>query len=483
MATKWKYATIPASRRLEMLKEGNDELYNEEIARTKDSISNRLAAGLDVSEQMKWADTVSYNHNLSKAKGMGIDESNVTKDGYAQRLFGDMTESVGRENVSTPEKPKEILKQKYYDDYKNMDRDALSRSVLDSYIGGINKRANLLSAEYKSYVKELEKNYEKKIKNAYSDYNKNESIYEEKNLNSGYSKNGGRSVTEKAKAKEALVDYINALTAEKNDLIAKAFENLKRDLYDMSTTAMQSVSDEYYRYNDLLSDAEKSEYQKLRDGTEDEKWRAEFEFKKGESLAKSDLDERKFEFEKQKEANDMLLSDRELEMRKNEFDADNLYRNDKLQADNLYRNNKLYADTQLAKQKNANDAANDSKRLELDREKFEHQKAVDWEDINADKEKRIAERGKKTTETESDDIYGLEEKKPVTNPDDKEYGRYYEDCLDTAHKMYQIVDYDENTGRYYRRYSDVELLEWIKTFELSDKEKESICTELGIEYR
>ena len=71
MATKWKYATIPAAQRISMLKSGNDELYNEEIARTKDAISNRLAAGLDVSEQMKWADTVSYNHNLSKAKSMG----------------------------------------------------------------------------------------------------------------------------------------------------------------------------------------------------------------------------------------------------------------------------------------------------------------------------------------------------------------------------------------------------------------------------
>ena len=77
MSTKWKYASLPADMRLERLRSGDEALYKEEIARTKDAISKRLSEGVDASEQMKWADTVSYNYNLSKAENMGISPENV----------------------------------------------------------------------------------------------------------------------------------------------------------------------------------------------------------------------------------------------------------------------------------------------------------------------------------------------------------------------------------------------------------------------
>ena len=74
--TKWKYGTIPATERLSMLRKGNKDLYDEELSRTRDAIENRLAAGLDVSEQMKWGDTISYQYNLSQAEKAGENPEN-----------------------------------------------------------------------------------------------------------------------------------------------------------------------------------------------------------------------------------------------------------------------------------------------------------------------------------------------------------------------------------------------------------------------
>lgn len=98
MSTKWKYATLSANERLGMVRNGNKDVYDNEIARAKDVIKARNEAGLDISEQKKWIDDVSYNYNLYNASKMGISPSDVNKTGYADRLPG----------ISAPTKKKKV---------------------------------------------------------------------------------------------------------------------------------------------------------------------------------------------------------------------------------------------------------------------------------------------------------------------------------------------------------------------------------------
>ena len=442
MATKWKYATIPAAQRLKMLKEGNDELYAEEIARTKDAISNRLAAGLDVSEQMKWADTVSYNHNLKKAKDMGLSEESVAKDGYANKLFADMTES-GKKGVSTVNAPKAIYEKNYKNDYDTMTSDEVARSVTDSYIRGINERASALSSQYNDYAAKLDKEYEKRIREAYKKYNENEKLYEEQRLNGGYSENGGRTLTEKTKARQQLYEYINKLYDEKNDLKEKAKNDLAATLYDMSSKAMGDISDEYYRYNSLLRGQKDAEYEKSRDGIEDDKWWREYELGKSKAESESEL-------ARQKEENDKELAEKELAFKQSESAKDYEMWLAKFEADKEAEKARLEADIESDRNKNA-----------LDREKFEYEKSKDDD-------------GKKEAYENSDNASDA--------PKGQKFGEYYVTCLNLAKRMAKVLVYDNVTKSYLPKYGKDELLSWILSFELSSEEKKKICSSIGIKY-
>lgn len=462
MATKWKYATIPAAQRISMLKSGNDELYNEEIARTKDAISNRLAAGLDVSEQMKWADTVSYNHNLSKAKSMGIDEAAVSKDGYAQKLFGDMTESVGNKKTSSPSSPEPIFDKKYYSDYKTMSRDGVAESVKNSYIRGINDRAALLSSKYNEYKNELDAEYDKKISDAFKAYRENEKLHEEALLNKGFSEKGGRSLTEKTAAREAVYDYVNDLRKEKNSLKQKARAELEASLYDLSQGAMKNIADEYYRYNSLLSDEQAAQYEKSRDAAADDKWWHNLELEKTKLLMDDAARKDELLLQKEKEANDRELAMKELAFKESASAADYEKWLAEFEAQKQYDNAKLYADISDKKEKNAIDRES----LELAREKFESEK-------------------ESAAPSPSDDENAEDETKTDTEKNQKntrEYNDYYKSCLNVAKRMSQLHTYNKALKVYVPTYSAQELLEWIQSFDLSSEEKSKICSQIGIRY-
>lgn len=79
MASKWKYADLDAQHRLELLKKGNKELFDEEVERTREVTNARRELGLDTTEQERWMDTVGYNYNLHLSDG----STPVSKSGYA----------------------------------------------------------------------------------------------------------------------------------------------------------------------------------------------------------------------------------------------------------------------------------------------------------------------------------------------------------------------------------------------------------------
>ncbi|MBE6622891.1 MAG: hypothetical protein E7621_01675 [Ruminococcaceae bacterium] len=304
MSTKYKYATVPADERLKMLAGGNEELYKEEIARTQDAISARLANGLDVSEQMKWADTVSYNYNLGKAAAMGIDSSNVSKDGYAQRLFGNMTESVGK-NVSTISEPKKITSETpYYKDPYSRSSESLQQTIIDSYVRAINQRGSVLQKQANDYIKSVNEDYEKQIAEVKKAYEKKNKYLDEALLNEGVSKGGGRVLSEELRMEDEYRDLLKSLQAERDKMIADIRSSLMQDLNTLSSEMMMQASDEYYRYNSLLADEKNAQYQKQRDSVEDEKWWADYYQGKSND-----------EYEKS-------VTERELEMRQKQNDLD-----------------------------------------------------------------------------------------------------------------------------------------------------------------
>ena len=94
MTNNWEYASVGQRDRLKMIRNGNKDVFDNEILRAKDVIKSRLDLGLDIDEQKNWIDTLGYNYNLYNAKNMGIDPENVNKTGYADEILGTREKKV-----------------------------------------------------------------------------------------------------------------------------------------------------------------------------------------------------------------------------------------------------------------------------------------------------------------------------------------------------------------------------------------------------
>lgn len=106
MSTKWKYASLPASERLGLIRNGNEDVYKNELERSRQVISARKNAGLDISEQKKWVDSVGYNYSLYNAEKAGIPLSRVNSTGYADSLLGIKPEKSGKKGAIGTVTPK-----------------------------------------------------------------------------------------------------------------------------------------------------------------------------------------------------------------------------------------------------------------------------------------------------------------------------------------------------------------------------------------
>lgn len=84
MSSKWKYASLDADTRLEMLRSGNKDVFDEEVERTKSVTNARRELGLDTTEQENWMDTVGYNYSLYNGAAQGESKDNISKSGYAK---------------------------------------------------------------------------------------------------------------------------------------------------------------------------------------------------------------------------------------------------------------------------------------------------------------------------------------------------------------------------------------------------------------
>ena len=165
MANKWKYATLDAETRLKMLREGNKEVFDEEVERTKSVTKARRELGLDTKEQENWIDTVGYNYNLYNAKMLGEDTANVSKTGYANLYLNESDEKKQKSS-----------------------RNYFSGSKTNQYDNAFYKLRSAADAAKKA----INSKYDALLKDAESEFEKQYSYLEEALVNNGDSLEGGK---------------------------------------------------------------------------------------------------------------------------------------------------------------------------------------------------------------------------------------------------------------------------------------------------
>ena len=155
----WVYASLPASERKERIRGGDKELYDSEIARSLDVIGARQALGLDIGEQKDWIDSISYDYNLSNAARMGIDESDVSRTGYADRLLGGEKPKKHGESIHmSPDYKKWDQAYAYLDEYtEKVNAMKEKRKNLDEWLlnNGIDKNGGEAKRFYDAFDEEV----------------------------------------------------------------------------------------------------------------------------------------------------------------------------------------------------------------------------------------------------------------------------------------------------------------------------------------
>lgn len=422
MSTKWKYATVPATQRLDMLKSGNEALYNEELQRTEDVIVSRLEAGLDVSEQMAWADTVSYNYNLGQAQKNGLSGDTVAKTGYADKLFGNIKVTGPTGKSSTVSSPTKI---------SSYNEDTLADKLTRQKMSALNNRISSLNASYNEYQKTLDAQYAQYEKEAIREYENALKIANEAAIN-GH-RGSALPESEKLRMKEKLNAAIANYRNGKAQALSEAKSELDQMIYSLYSQSLSDASDEYYKYYSLLSDKEALEYQKQRDAAEDNKWYTELTSQNAQK-------EKELEFEREKEASDNEQWQKEYDMESKENDRDFSLSS----GDAALDKQKLYTDFYRWYQEFVNKNITQKK----EEEQWEKEYELKKEKSKNDSQSSVSEDGY------------------------EEFGTGYYAALEYA-RMLKGLEGSQ-------KYSDEELAEWIEGLNLSEKEKKAIAEDIGI---
>ena len=129
-------------------------------------------------------------------------------------------------------------------------------------------------------------------------------------------------------------------------------------------------------------------------------------------------------------------------------------------ADNEYRDRVHADDVRLSEEKIRNDAANNSEKLQLEREKLVSKNTSDTDEKKDDNKEESGYSDYRT-----------------------QFGKLYAEYLDIATKAVKLLTKDEVSGEYRRLYSDEYILDWLKSTILSVDEQKSICKKTGIVYK
>lgn len=169
MASEWKYSAVPASERLYMVKNGDADVYQSEIARSVSTANSRRELGLDISEQKAWIDSLSYNYNLYSAEKMGISPSLVSKTGYADKLLEESAGKSGRRYITTVSKRTNLehrAKELLTEYYGKVSAFAEKKKNVEEWL--MNNGIDQNSETGRKYIEE----FEESLKNAAEKYGK-----------------------------------------------------------------------------------------------------------------------------------------------------------------------------------------------------------------------------------------------------------------------------------------------------------------------
>jgi|GEM_PF-6544451 hypothetical protein len=89
MTNNWQYATLSAGERLSKIRNGEIDVYTQEISRTNEVIKNRTELGLDVSEQLAWVKKLDYVRTNNNGLGGELTPEEIdykTKTGTQSNL-------------------------------------------------------------------------------------------------------------------------------------------------------------------------------------------------------------------------------------------------------------------------------------------------------------------------------------------------------------------------------------------------------------
>lgn len=264
--SKWKYATLPASERLELVRSGNSDVYNSEMARTQEVIKARESAGLDTKSQVKWANELGYSYNLANAESMGISADNVDKTGYGERMLSTWKE---------PEKKTENR-------LRTQSGASLHRVALGQQRAAKENRIRKRFAEYKKQAKKDMENYS--------------SVIREDLINDGANPNGGKAIEAEIRTKSELMSLLADYDAKMQSAIAENnayYESLADKSYDRAykNAVLEFEKQKNSESNDRWYEEQNYKYQ--RDKVSDDKWQAEYGLEK----EKSDEDNRRWDAE------------------------------------------------------------------------------------------------------------------------------------------------------------------------------------------
>ena len=193
MATKWKYASLDANQRLDMLREGNKELFDEEVARTKEITKARRELGLDTTEQENWMDTVGYNYS-SYLAGEG---DTVSKTGYAELYLNGETKNAGTSPMKS---------------YK--EKAGPETSYISNAKRKITKAGELAKKSLADKYEEIKKRARDELFDSYP-------YLKEQLVNSGASLDGGKAKKAYEQIEARLMDIYSELDSEYEERLSK----------------------------------------------------------------------------------------------------------------------------------------------------------------------------------------------------------------------------------------------------------------------
>ena len=378
MTNNWQYATLSAGERLSKIRNGEIDVYTQEISRTNEVIKNRTELGLDVSEQLAWVKKLDYVRTNNNGLGGELTPEEIdykTKTGTQSNLqlpanfSGSDTTQVNRNTIGNI--ISNIKKASYAPVSSNNSYEQDMKLFVENQQKRKDELANTLNEKYTqldAYYSQLNSSLKSETDSRKSDYYSNAvsrlpSMYE-KFANSGISFDNSKTNSEQMSYNNALNKSLATIDAEATNAVnannlSKASERinayseytsrlaqenarldnikyrLMRDLQDNAFKQNQFEWEQYqyatqygfekYKLEQELRElAEKKTVEQLR-------WEKEFglkldafEFDKMMKQNQLALDTGKFQFDKDKYVKEYALKLQEYDLRLKQY-TDNLY--------------------------------------------------------------------------------------------------------------------------------------------------------------